>query len=62
MKKAILTEILFLKKKDEKHQKKNLIENLLELMQVKKAMMQIMRLVEYKCLLVNLKTKKKTTK
>ena len=34
MKKDILTEILFLRKKDKKHQKKNLVENLLELIQV----------------------------
>ena len=34
MKKGILTEILFLWKKDKKHQKKNLVVNLLELKQV----------------------------
>ena len=58
MKKVILTEILSLKKKDKKHQKKNLIVNLLELILVKKIMMQTMKLVEYKRLLVILiKTK-----
>ena len=34
MKKDILTETLFLRKKDKKHQKKNLVVNLLELIQV----------------------------
>ena len=34
MKKDILTEILFLRKKDKKHYKKNLVVNLLELIQV----------------------------
>ena len=58
MKKVILTEILSLKKKDKKHQNKNLIVNLLELILVKKIMIQTMKLVEYKYLLVNLnKTK-----
>ena len=58
MKKDILTEILFLKKKDKKHQKKNLVVNLLELIQViqKMVMIQIMRLVTQKHLLMSLKT------
>ena len=43
-------------RKDKKHQKKNLIVNLLELIQVKKAMMQVMKFVEHKHLLVNVKT------
>ena len=34
MKKDILTEILFLKKKDKRHLEKNLVVNLLELIQV----------------------------
>ena len=58
MKKVILTKTLFSKKKDKKRQKKNFIVNLLELIQVKKAIMQTMRLVEYKYLLVNLKKTK----
>ena len=67
MKKDILTETLFLKKKDKKHQKKNLVVNLLELIQVmqKIVMIQIMRLVTYKYLLMSLKTdnqKKKNRK
>ena len=41
-----------LKTKDKKHKKKNLIVNLLELIQVKV----MMKLIEYKQLLVNLKT------
>ena len=47
MKKDILTEILFLKKKDKEHQKKDLVVNLLELIQVmqKMVMIQIMKLV-----------------
>ena len=61
MKKVIMTETLFLKKKDNRHQKKNFIVDLLELIQVKKAMMQTKRLAEYKHLLVNLKKKKKKT-
>ena len=52
--KAILTVILFLRKK-EKALEKNLVVNLLELMQVK-VMMKIMKLVECKHLLVRLKT------
>ena len=43
-------------RKDKKHQKKNLIVNLLELIQVKKAMMQVMKFVEHKHLLLNVKT------
>ena len=37
--KVILTKILFLKKKDKRHQKKNLTVNLLELILVEKIMM-----------------------
>ena len=50
MKEDILTETLFLRKKDKKHQKKNLVVKLLELIQVmqKTVMIQIMRLVTYK--------------
>ena len=59
MKKVILTEILFLKKKDKRHQKKNLTVHLLELILVKKIMMQTMKLVEYRCLPVSFKTKKR---
>ena len=62
MKKVILTEILFLKKKDKRHQKKNLTVHLLELILVKKIMMQTMKLVEYRPLSVSLKTKKKKMK
>ena len=60
MKKDILTETLFLKKKDKKHQKKNLVVNLLELIQVmqKMVMIQIMRLVMYKHLLMSSKIKR----
>ena len=52
-------ENLFLKKRDKK-QKKNLIVNLLELIQVmqKEVMTQTMKLVKYKYLSVNLNTKK----
>ena len=56
MKKVIIAEILFLRKKDKKHQKKNLVVNSLELIQVKKVIMQAMKLVEYKHESVNLKT------
>ena len=56
MKKIILKETLFLWCKDKKGQKKNLVVNLLELIQVKKAMMQTMKLVEYKHLSLNLET------
>ena len=67
MKKDILTEILFLRQKDKKHQQKNSVINLLELIQVmqKIVMIQIMRLVTYKYLLMSLKTdnqKKKSRK
>ena len=61
-KKVILTEILFLKKKDKRHQKKNLTVNLLELILVEKIMMQAMKLVEYRRLLVILIKKKKRTR
>ena len=58
MKKVILTETLFLKKKDKRHQKKNLTVNLLELILVEKILMQAMNLVEYRRLLaVLIKTK-----
>ena len=40
------TETLFFRRNNKKHQKKNLVVNLLELIQVKKAMMQSMKLVE----------------
>ena len=56
IKKVILTDILLLKIKDKKNQKKNLVVHLLELIQVKKVMIQIMKLGEYKHLLVSLKT------
>ena len=62
MKKVILTETLFLNKKDKKRLKKNLIANLLELIRVQKVMMQTMKQVEYKRLSVSLKTKKKKAK
>ena len=48
---------LIFEKKGKKHQKKNLIVILLELILVKKIVTQTMKLVEYKHLLVNLKTK-----
>ena len=56
MKKDILTETLLLKKKDKQHQKKNLIVNLLKLIQVmqKMVIIQIMRLVMQKHLLMSL--------
>ena len=57
MKKDILIETLFLRKEDKKHQKKNLFINLLELMQ-KMVMIQIMRFVMYKHLLMSSKIKK----
>ena len=59
MKNYILTEILFLKRKGKKDQKKNLIVNLLQLILIKKTMMYFMKLVEYKHLLVSLKIKNK---
>ena len=52
MKKVILTDILLLQIKDKKH-KKNLVVHLI---QVKKVMMQTMKLVECKHLLLSLKT------
>ena len=60
MKKVILTEILFSRKKDKKHQKKNLVVNLLKSKQVmqKIVMIQIMRLVTQKHLLMSSKIKK----
>ena len=47
--------------KDKRHQKKDLVAYLLELIQVtqKEVMIQTMKLVEYKHLVVNLKKKKK---
>ena len=62
MKKVILTETLFLKEKDKKRQKKNLIANLLELIRVRRAMMHTTKLVEYRRLSVRLKTKKNQIK
>ena len=62
MKKVILSETLFLKKKDKKYQKENLTVNLLELILVRKIMMQTMRLLEDRHLSVSLKTKKMKTK
>ena len=59
MKKVILTETLSWKKKDKKHQRKDSAANLLELILVKKIMMQTMKLVEYRCLPVSFKTKKR---
>ena len=61
MNKTMKAENLFLKKKDNRHQKKNLVVNLLELIQVmqKEVMIQTMKLVKYKYLSVNLKKKKK---
>ena len=58
MKNDIPKEILLLRKKDKKHQKKILVVNLLELIQVmqKMVMIQIMRLVTQKHLLMSLKT------
>ena len=58
MKKVILAETLFLKKKRQKVLEKNLIAILLELIRVDKVMMQTMKQVEYKNLLVNLKKNK----
>ena len=55
MKNVMQTEILFLEKKVKKHQKKNLIVNLLKLILVEKIMMQTMKLVEYRSLSVGLK-------
>ena len=47
IKKIILTDILLLQIKDKKHEK-NSVVNFLELIQVKKVMMQIMKFVECK--------------
>ena len=47
---------LIFEKKNKKHQKKKLVVNLLELIRVKKSIMQTMKLVDYKHLSVNLKT------
>ena len=47
---------LILEEKRQEALEKELIVSLLELIQVKKVMMQIMKLVEYRHLLVNLKT------
>ena len=60
--KTTKVENVFLKKKDKSHyKKKNLAANLLELIQVmqKRVMIQIMKLVKYKHLSVNLKKKNK---
>ena len=53
-------EILFFLKKDKRHKKKSLLAYLSELIQVtqKEVMIQTMKLVKYKHLSVNLKTKK----
>ena len=56
---AVEIEILFLRRKDKKYQKNNLVVNLLELMRVKKAIMQTMKPTEYKHLLVKLNTELK---
>ena len=55
MKKYMLTEALFLKRKKEALEK-ILDCKFIRLIRVKKVMMQIMKLLEYKHLLVNLKT------
>ena len=67
MKKDILAEILFLRKKDKKHQKKKLVVNVSESIQVmqKMALIYIMRLVIQKHFLMSLKAdnqKKKNQK
>ena len=49
---------LIFEEKRQKTLEKNLIVNLLELILVKKIMMQIMKLVKYRCLSVSLKAKK----
>ena len=58
--KLMKKDILFLNKKDKKHEKKNVVVNLLELIQVmqKMVMIQIMRLVIQKPLLMSSKIKK----
>ena len=61
MKKDMLTETLFLRRKDKKHQKKNLVVNLLELIQIR-VLIEIMKLVEYKHLSENLKQLKQLKK
>ena len=50
MNKTVKAENLFLRKKEKKHQKKNLVANLLELIQVmqKRIIVQTMKLVKYK--------------
>ena len=54
--------MLFLKKKDKNPHKKNLIVNLLELIVVKKIMMQIMKLAKYKHLLASSDIKRELVK
>ena len=51
--KHVDTDLIF-EEKRQKRQKRNLVVNLLKLIQVKKVMMQTMKLVEYKHLSVNL--------
>ena len=60
MNKTTKAENLYLRKKEKRHQKKSLVANLLELIQAmqKRVMIQTMKLVKYKHLLVNLKKKK----
>ena len=53
---------LIFEEKRQKSLEKNLIVNLLELIRVRRAMMQATKLVEYKHLLVNLRKKKKENK
>ena len=53
---------LIFEEKRQKALKKNLIVNLIELIQTKKAMMQTMKLVEYKHLLANLNKNKNKNK
>ena len=61
MKKDMLAETLFLRRKDKKHQKKNLVVNLLELMQIR-VIIKIMKLVEHNHLSINLKQLKQLNK
>ena len=56
--KKLVDRDLILRRKDKKHQKKNLVVSLLEMILVSLTM-QIMKLVKYKHLSVNLKTKNK---
>ena len=49
-------DLIFEEKRQEALEKKNLVVNLLELIRVKKAMMQTIKLVEYKHLSVSLET------